>query len=410
LDPYSGADIQTQLRERNLSKILRCFKENTPTSRAQLAELTGLNKSTVSSLVEELIDLGLVSEIGLDTSGRGRHARLLELNPQAEHAIGVELGVGFVRVILSDFTGHIIWQGLCETTVDKQPQTTIDKALELVDQAQLISRSYGNCLRGLGVATPGMVDVENGLLLFSPGLQWRDIALASIFRDRTGLSVSVENNAHAAAIGEQFFGVAQRARNFVFILVGRSVSGGLFLNGNIYRGAGGSAGRLGHANFMESGNYPCRCGDRGCWETSAGQSSLLNRAQALLAIGETSLLPQLLTAEDSPLTLSIILKAAAAGDKVALEALAETGTAIGIGIANLINILNPELIVIGGNMSVAGAYLLPAINQVVKKHSLAEAARQTRIVLSKFDSDAIAIGAATLIIKTFLFNPRDVKR
>ena len=404
------ADVQTQLREQNLTTILRAMKRHAPISRAQLASLTQLNKTTVSSLVEELIGLGLIHETGLDTSGGGRPATLLELNPQSEHAIGVEIGDGFVLVVLCDLTGHIIWRGQLETELKAPPDDVIAQAFELVDKAVVISRSHGECLLGLGVVLSGIVDVDKGTLRFSPGFQWRDIPVGAIFEQHVGLPVYVENNANAAAIGEHFFGAAHDSGDFIFILAGIGVGGGLFLNGDIYRGATGMAGELGHANFLQGGNLPCRCGDRGCWETTANQLSLINRVRAALNAGQPSILHQLTDETGHPLNFSIIHEAANVGDPVALDALEETGIALGIGIATIINLFNPSLVVIGGSMSRASAYLLPAIQSMIDQHALAQAREHVRVVVSEFGENAIAVGAATLAIRDALANPRSVKR
>lgn len=403
-------DVQTQLREQNLTTILRCLKQNAPISRAQLASLTQLTKATVSSLVEELIDLGLIHETGYDTSGRRRPATLLELNAQSEHAVGLEIGDGFVLAVLSDLTGHIIWRGLLETDDKASLEVIVETACSLVDKATAISRSYGNDLLGLGVALSGIVDVESGTLLFSPGFQWRDVPIGKLFAKRTGLSVYVENNANAAAIGEHFFGVAHHARNFVFVLAGVGIQCGLFLNGDIYSGANGMAGELGHVNFTRSGNQPCRCGDRGCWETAANQFALVNRVRVALDVGQPSILRDLTGEQTTPLTFSLIQQAAEAGDSVALTALRETGEMLGLGIAAIINAFNPEMVVIGGNMSRVGRFMLPAIHHEITLHALPEAQQQAQIVVSEFNENAIAMGAATLAIRDILANPRSVKR
>ncbi|WP_119070830.1 ROK family transcriptional regulator [Aggregatilinea lenta] len=404
------ADVQTQLREQNLTTILRTMKQTAPVSRAQLAALTQLNKTTVSSLVEELIGLGLIHETGLDTSGGGRPATLLELNPQAEHAIGVEIGDGFVLVVLCDLTGHIIWRGIVETEFKAAPDDVITQAFALVDKAVVISRSHGEVLLGLGVVLSGIVDVDAGVLRFSPGFQWHDIPVGQLFEDHIGLPVYVENNANAAAIGEHFFGAAHASADFIFILAGIGIGGGLFLNGDIYRGAVGMAGELGHANFMQGGNLPCRCGDRGCWETTANQMSLINRVRAALDAGQPSILHQIIEATGQPLNFSTIHDAADAGDAVALDALAETGMALGTGIAAIINIFNPGQVVIGGSMSRASEYLLPAIQAMIDQHALTQAREHVRVVVSEFGENAIAVGAATLAIRDALANPRSVKR
>jgi glucokinase-like ROK family protein len=400
---------QALLRESNLSAILRLLHSDSQLSRAQLAKLTYLNKSTVSSLTEELLDRGLIREAGLDNSGAGRPAILLEVNPQAGHIIGLQVDVGFILVLLTDFAGDIIWRSMQETDPLGRQEETLAQALDLVDEAIAINQSHGKRLFGLGLTLPGMVDVEKACLVFSPNLQWRNVPMGPVFQDHTGLPFFVENDANAAALGEHYFGIARRVQNFVFIVAGVGVGGGLFLNGSLYRGAGGLAGEIGHSSFSGTLSRPCRCGSHGCWENSGNEDALKHRVQALLNVGRNSIIPRLMAKRGTALTPSLIIEAADAGDAVALKALAETGEALGVGISNLANIFNPESIVLGGTLSKAGNYLLPAIERAVERYALAEARQQTQIALSAFGTEAIVMGSVALVTEAVLKSPTSVQ-
>lgn len=401
---------QTLVREINLATVLRYLQAGPAISRSGLANLTGLNKTTISRLVEELLERDLAHEIGLANSAGGRRATLLELNPQAGQIIGLEVGVDFISVIVTDFSGQMTWHRLIETDPADPQAVIIEQALSLVSEAQQFSQAQSGRLLGLGLTVPGTVNIDSGTLLFSPNLQWRSVPLGQIFTERTDLPVFVENDANAAALAEHFFGAARQSQNFIFLTVGVGLGGGLFLNGSLYRGAGGIAGEIGHTNLMSNGNRPCRCGNRGCWETSSNQYALIERVWALLAIGQSSLVTQIMTEQNTRLTLAVIARAAAAGDQVVLEALAETGAAIGLGVANLINTFNPEMVIVGGAMMVAGDYLLPAIKDVVAKRTLAEAQSQTQIVLSTFGPAASVVGGVALVVNAILANPSQVER
>lgn len=400
---------QALVREMNLSTVLRCLQDGAPLSRSQLADLTGLNKTTVSSLVEELFELTLVHEIGLDTSRGGRPARLLDLNPHAGLVIGVELGVDFISVILSDFVGTVIWREHVDTDPTDPKDEIIALALDLIDAARASDQVQGTRVLGIGLTLPGMVDVRNGVLLFSPNLQWRNVDLRCIVEQRTDLPVFVENDANAAALGEYLFGIARKVQDFVFVVAGIGIGAGLFLNGNLYRGSGGIAGEIGHTSITADRGRPCRCGNRGCWETFGNQYSLYERVRALLEVGHESLIPRLQRElNETTLTPALIGKAASQGDTVALEALDETGRMIGLGIANLINIFNPRLIVIGGTMSNAGEHLLPAIEAAVEERALMEMQQQVEIKVSAFGQNASVMGAVALVVRATLQQPTQV--
>ncbi len=402
---------QAFLRESNLSSVLRFLHSEVSISRAQLAALTGLNKSTISSLVEELLERGLVHEIGINSVGAGRPAMLLEINPEAGSIIGVELGVDFIFVVITDFVGKIIWRRLAQADPAEEKETTLAQTLEIVNEAIKAGRELGLRPLGLGLATPGIVNLNEGVLVFAPNLHWRDVPLCKIFSEETGLRVFVENDANAAAVGEHLFGVARQSEDFIFVFAGVGIGGGLFLNGRLYRGNNGYAGEIGHSLITsESSKAPCHCGNRGCWETYANQYSIIQRIQARLEVKRSSIIPRLMMEQNAPLSIPLIKQAADLGDAEAIETFAEAGKSMGVGIASLVNIFNPQKIVLGGPLIVAGDYLLPAIRESIVMHSLLEIHKQVEVVLSAFGPDASAIGAISMVVDDILSNPSCVER
>jgi glucokinase-like ROK family protein len=402
---------QSLVREINLSSVLRYLHSSGPLSRAQLANVTGLNKSTVSSLVEELIDRNLIHEVGMNNSGTGRPAMLLEWYPQAGCIIGIELGVDFVAIILTNFVGEILWRRQIDIDPLDSQEAILDQTLTLADEAANTNATQGLRLLGLGLATPGIVNMQDGMLIFAPNLHWRNVPLGKIFAEHLKIPVIVDNDANAAALGEHLFGIARQLRSFVFIFAGVGMGGGLFLNGELYRGMSGYAGEIGHCTFLvEPFQIPCHCGNRGCWETYANQFSIVERVRARLEVKRTSIIPELMKAQHSPLNLSIITKAAEAGDAQAREVLTEAGAAMGIGVANLINIFNPEMVVIGGPLSWVGKFMLPAAMESVYQRALPEIACDTPVVLSAAGPDASLIGAVSLVVNVILTNPTSVDK
>jgi glucokinase-like ROK family protein len=396
------------VRDMNLSSVMRHVHREGSLSRAQLAQRTHLNKATISSLVEELIDLGLIHENGMDTSGFGRPATMLDLDPQAGCIIGVEIGVGFISIILTNFTGKIIWRHFEELISILNQEEITARIFQLLDEAREIARKDRMRLFGMGLALPGMVDVDQGVLIFSPNLQWRDVPLRQMFSEYSGLPVFVDNDANAAALGEHLFGAARQEQHFLFIVAGVGVGGGLFLNGEIYRGARGLAGEIGHTSLYVEQTRPCRCGNRGCWENFANQSSLYERIRARLDVGRRSLITSILENQLSPLNLSIINQAAEAGDREVLEAISDTGVALGLGVANLVNIFNPEMVVIGGSLSILGNYILPAVEEVIEERTLEVMRKPIKILISAFGSDASVMGAVALVVREILSKPEVV--
>jgi len=401
----SASSSNTLIRETNLAAVLRYLHKDAPLSRAQLSVLTGLNKSTISSLVDELIRLELIFEMGIDPSKNGRPATLLNLNPKAGWVIGIDMGVGFISIVLTNFVGEVVWRRSVEQPSFTNQEICLSTALQLTDEACDYARAQEARLLGIGVSLPGMVDAENGVLVFSPNLQWRDVPIRQLFSRRTGLPVFADNDANAAALGEHIFGVARRVQNFIFIIAAVGVGGGLFLNGDLYRGPGGLAGEIGHTSIYADQARPCRCGNWGCWENYANQTALIDRVRARLEVGRSSIISKILEEQNNQLTLDVITQAAEAGDTEALEAIRENGAALGLGIANLINIFNPEMVVIGGALSQAGRFLLPSVQEVVDKRAVRVMRKQTEIRLSAFGPDASMMGAAALVVLDVLSKP-----
>lgn len=396
---FNTAD-QVFVREVNLSSVLRLIHSEAPLSRAQLAVKTGLNKSTVSSLVEDLLERNLIHETGINSTGTGRPAMLLEINPQAGAIIGVELGVDFIAIILTDFMGKVLLRKNVVADPAASQKKTFDRAFRLIEEAELFSKNKDYRILGLSFAIPGTVELNEGLLIFAPNLNWHNIPIRKIFSERTGLKVFVENDANAAAVAEHLFGAAQKLNDFIFVFAGVGLGGGLFLNGQLYRGKGGYAGEIGHTSIMaEPFQLPCRCGNLGCWETYANQQSIIRRMELRLD-GK----------RDDSISIAWIKQAADDGDENAIASIAEAGTAMGIGLAGLVNIFNPEKVIIGGPISVVGKHLLPSIQKSVNKYSMTEIAVQTEICLSEFGSDASLAGAAAIVVDDILRNPTHIER
>lgn len=402
---------QAFLREANLSAVLRLIQAQAPISRAQLAVATGLNKSTVSSLVDDLIERRLVHEIGLNSAGTGRPATLLEIDPLGGHIVGLELGVDFVAVGIADFSGNLVWQRKEDADPMQGQDRMLEQALHLVKDAIAAGKKKGYRFLGMGLATPGTVDLNEGVLIFAPNLHWKDVPFRKIFSDATKLKILIDNDANAAAIGEHLFGCARFTRDFIFVFAGVGIGGGLFLNGKLYRGKNGYAGEIGHSPIIaDQSQAPCHCGNRGCWETHVNQFSIIQRVRARLEVKRDSIIPKLMADSNAPLSIALIKQAADAGDQEAAASFAEAGRAMGQGFAGLINIFNPDKIILGGPLSLAGEYLLPAIREVIPRHTLPEIDQQAEVILSSFGPNASLIGAIGIVVDDVLSHPTQVER
>jgi glucokinase-like ROK family protein len=399
---------QALVREINLSLIMQHFLEHTSLSRATLAEVTGLNKSTVSSLVQELIEMQFVHEIGLSSSGVGRPSVMLELNPQAGYFVSCELGVDFISVICTNFVADVVWRHREHIRHEMGQQAIMDRVLALLRQAadagaRLCAGAGG--LLGIAVGAPGLIDEETGTLLFAPNLQWENVPLCDIISEAfPGTAIFVDNEANLAALGEYLFGAAKGYREVLFISAGVGLGGALVQNGQLARGTTGFAGEFGHMT-MDPDGEACNCGNRGCWETQVSQLTLFRRIRRDIEQGQDSDLGTLSDQDLDQLSVPLVVEAARGGDGVALRALEHLGRHLGIGIASLVNALNPDLVVFGGILSLASDFVLPSAMEELKRRGLRWNAQATRIIVAQHGFDACVMGGVALIYQAILSQP-----
>jgi glucokinase-like ROK family protein len=406
LSPQSSFRIgdYSLVREINLSAIMHHLRENAPVSRAGLAELTGLNKTTVSSLVRELIEYDLVRELHLDSGGVGRPALLLQLNPDAGCIISCEIGVDFVSVVRTNFAAEILWRHQISTHRDLGQHAIIERTLAVLHQAIDSGRQSCTRLLGVVVGVPGLVDESSGTLLFAPNLAWENLPLQDILSQAIDTRIFVDNEANLAALGEFFFGAAKHANDMLYISAGVGLGGAIVRDGHLYRGSTGFAGEFGHMTMDPNGAL-CSCGNHGCWETQVSQSALFNHIRQAIGRGRMSIIPEILNGDLDRLSVYTVVDAALLDDGVALDALAEIGHYLGIGIASLINALNPELVVFGGILSLAGAFLMPVVQEELQRRALRWNETASEVRLARHGFDASVIGGVAKIYHAVLTQP-----
>jgi glucokinase-like ROK family protein len=397
---------QVLVRKLNTSLVLNCLRTRGPISRAGLSAATGLNRSTVSSVINDLLQESLVREIGLEPSERGRPGILLELSPKGGCAVGVEIGVDFISVVLTDFVAHVLWRRRISSDPQDRQRLILERAEDMVQGALDTGRVHDLRPLGIGLGVPGLVDTARGSLEFAPNLHWSNVPLRQLWTQRFELPVFVENEANAAALGEYYFGVAHDVQNLIHLSAGIGLGGGIIVNGRLFRGSSGYAGEIGHMTIDPYGEL-CGCGKRGCWETVVGPRALVRRVKkALDGSGQESQIPALVGGDMSRLDVSTVVQAAEAGDSVAKEALESVGVQLGVGIANLINAFNPEMVVLGGALSVASAHLLPVIEKTIQEHALPQPHEIVTVSTSAHGADACVMGAIALVLDNILREPR----
>jgi len=395
---------QSLVREINLSVIMKHLRTNAPISRAALAEITGLNKTTVSSLVNKLIERQIVQEVGLTSKNTGRPAILLKLNPTAGFIVSCEIGVDFILVICTDFAPEIIWRH--EEHIDPTigQHAILDRALAILHQAIEVECPACGTLLGMAVGVPGLVDQATGTLLLAPNLGWKDLPIRAILQESFNVPLFVDNEANISALGEHYFGAAQGYEEVLYISAGVGLGGGVVHGGRVFSGVTGVGAEFGHMTLDPDGEI-CKCGNQGCWETQVSQQALFGHVWRRIDQGETSRLFEMTGGKRDSLTVPLIVDAAGAGDAVALGALEIIGRHLGIGIASLVNALNPELVVFGGILSLAGEFLMPVIEKEVEQRALKWNREAMQLVLAKHASDACVMGGVAAVYQAILAQP-----
>jgi glucokinase len=263
---------------------------------------------------------------------------------------------------------------------------------DVIAQVTTSENARADDFLGIGVGAPGPLDRERGMVVVAPNLGWRDFPLRDSIADRTGLPVALDNDANCATIGEWWKGAAQGARNVVGITIGTGIGGGIIMNGVLYHGSSDVAGEIGHTTIDSTGRY-CRCGNYGCLEAYASGPAIAARAREALERDEVSTLRRMVDGHLDELTAAKVYEAAKAGDALALEVVRDTARFLGTGIGNLLNILNPDVVVITGGVTQAGEPLFEPLRAEVKRRAFRPAVDACRIVEGSLRSSAGMVGA-----------------
>ena len=354
------------IREVNRSIILDLVRRGGRISRTELARRSKLTKPTVSTIIFELLDQGVVREVGFgeSVSGGGRPARMLEFNDAAAAYLGIHFGVRATTVAVADARGVIrLVRG--RPAVHGQPGRSMKEIRLLVAEALRAARVPRSRVEAVGATVPGLVDHESGTCVLAPNLDWRDFPLRDALADELRVPVVVNNITQASAVAEGRQGAARGLRSYVWLYVGSGVGAGVVLDGRLFYGRSGFSGEIGHCPVVEDGP-PCACGRRGCLEAVASSMALARAVHD--AVGRKE--PTVLAHSREPIDATAIAAAAAEGDGVALRILAQAAEHLGRGISFLLNVLNPEMIVLGGPVALAGEAFLREVRGAVARHAL----------------------------------------
>lgn len=392
------------IKDLNQALILNIVRNQDPISRSEIAKMIKLSPAAVSNLTDKLIKEGYIREKGPGSSEAGRKPILLELNPKARFVVGIDLErVNTVKAAITDLRANIICKKK-HFLKDTDFSTVVDSIVNIVHELVDASGLKIEKIMGIGIGTPGLLDHHKGKVIYSTYLHWRNVPLSALIEQELDIPVIIDTDTNAPALAEQKYGAGKEAKDLIYITVGPGLGAGIIIDGQIYHGIDGTAGEFGHTIIDPDGPL-CSCGNRGCLETMVAEASIIKRATEGIRKGKVSLISKLAQNQEGLITPKIIYEAALKKDKFAVEVIQETGYYLGLGLVSLVNLLNPEVIVIGGDISQVADILLEPVREVVLSRALSVPAQRVRIVASHFGKDAGIIGAATLVLENIFQIP-----
>ena len=371
------------LRDLNVSLLIELVRRAGTVSRADLARQSRLSAPTVSTIVDKLIKRGIFNEVSMAPSSGGRPPVLLSIDPKAGYVVGIKLRAEGLTTVVCDLDAQIVGSRETNASLVGNPAA----ALLAIEQATLrVLRDAAippAKVLGVGVGLPGIIDTDRGVCTFSQLLWWRDVDLAGPLRKRLGLPVWVDNDVNTLAVAEKWAGDAPDARDFVTLSVGRGVGLGIVIDRSLYRGANGAAGEFGHI-IIDPGGAKCECGRFGCLEAVVGEGALCR------AVGERL---------GRDVTRQELITLVHDGDEAARSVVENAGRRLGLAVANMMTLLNPELLIICGEGTDLGATFVDPIVAAVREQTFGNLGRQDDVKVQQWGDEAWAVGAATQVLR-----------
>ncbi|WP_127589149.1 ROK family transcriptional regulator [Paenibacillus koleovorans] len=394
---YKPADLKNE----NQSSILQYVYRQGAQSIPGIAGALGMSKPTATALVDELVRKAYFKESGIGVSEKaGKRPKLYDFNPRAGAVLALHLGVKTLQSALFDLKLTSLASNTAAVNTE-DIASTFELVSAEVERQLTQARAMKIPVLGIGVSVPGVIEAKQGILVSAAHMeQWHEVPIGDYLRERFPLPVWVDNESRNGALAEKWFGAGVESSHFISIQTKEGIGTGIILNGDVYGGLDNSAGEFGHTTIDLHGPV-CRCSNIGCWELYAEEGSFLTRVkEAVKQVPDSNLHRRLET--ESPLTFELLAECQSEGDSFVHEQLAEYAFYMATGIINIINILNPELVILQGDIRQLGQPFLRQIESIVQKRTLVPSNRRVQFRFSSFQEDSKILGAATLAIRTII--------
>ena len=373
---------QTALRGQNVARVMETLMAEGPQTQAQIARQTHLSRATVSNIVRTMVEAGLV--VTTPTTSSGRRAALVRLEGRGAVSVGIDFGRRHVRIVLASLAYEVIGERAISMPVGHRAEPAIAAASALLDELLAEHGVPRSAVLGVGAGIPGPIDRRAGTVVeASIAPEWAGFDLRTALELQLGLPVHVDNDANLGALAEVTWGPRASASTLAFLKLGSGIGCGLIIDGTLLHGHVGTAGEIGHTPVSSSGP-PCRCGNRGCLELAASTSMMIE----VLGRGR-----------EGTFTTADIVRDARAGDTATLRVLEDAGLAVGRAVAGVVNLINPQYVVIGGSLAELGEILLEPIRRGMLRYSAPRAGSATTLAVTSLGDRAEALGAAALVLR-----------
>jgi glucokinase-like ROK family protein len=386
------------VKEVNKRLVFQLIRREHAVSRADISRILGLSPTTVSSLVNELTEEGLVMELGCGTSRRGRRPIIYQMNPNARFVVGADVGSNVLTVIVTDLNGKIIEK--TEANIDDQAgQELVTVLYEEINHCIEVSKVNRSDILGVGIASPGLIDYNGGTVIQAINVDWDNVPLKGILEHELDLPVYIENMNNAAALGEYSWGLGREVKRFLYLNVGRGVGGGIIVDGRVLQGSGVSASEIGHL-IMDRHGDKCRCGARGCLEALVSSKAIEKQARELVKQFPNSIAVELARSQSKPITLEILALAAKQNDPLAVNVLMQAAEWLGIAVAGLINIFNPDVVMLGGRViRSAEDMILGKLRSIARENSFSAFFEMVTFMTPRLGHLSSALGAVSFVVQ-----------
>jgi glucokinase-like ROK family protein len=382
----------------NKVKVTNLLRDNDGISRAALAKKSGLSAPTVSRIVESLIREGLAIETGAGESKGGRRPTLLKFSGVDNFIIGIDLGTTNIYGVLTDLDAKVVAEIKQPTLVEDGFARVMERTSNVINELRDHLGEKKGRVCGIGMAIAGLINRERNIVEFSPDFHWHNVDVRAALSQGHEIPVIFDNVTRVMALGEMWYGAGRDYRNFIMVNVGYGIGAGIIIQGSPLYGLKGLAGEFGHITLEKDSAVQCECGNFGCLEALASGNAIAKAAQKELRSGVVTLLSELSGGDPSRVTAEMVAQAAKLGDGTAWTVFDRAAEYLGLGIAGLINLFNPEAVFIGGGVAQAGDILFDKVRKAVNGRALSKTASHVAVIPATFGPKAAVMGAISLIL------------